>query len=255
MRAAELFELLAATTWRTIHRASRNRISFGEDAITSINLNAIASLNDCVVVEDSRVDEAHKGCDFEMWIGNHANGWKRYAVQAKKMTASTSRYERLKHQVRGRAQIDVLKQYASVVRAMPVYCFYNFSPHVVTWNCRPPRQDEQLGCMVVPATVVEKASRQRGCGNFDWIHTRPEAIPWRCLLTCLPKYGHREYASFGWPKPETFHHDRLPEELAEFSGQPMRIASREPSRLSLEEETLYPQWRVVVNTGGEREGE
>lgn len=90
MRAVELFELLAATTWRTIHRASRNRISFGEDAITSINLNAIASLNDCVVVEDSRVDEAHKGCDFEMWIGSHANGWKRYAVQAKKITISTS---------------------------------------------------------------------------------------------------------------------------------------------------------------------
>lgn len=78
MNDYELFEILASMTWRALERASRNRIQYGEDAITSVNLNALASSNRLgVVVEDTRVDEASKGCDFEFWIGNNASGWAR----------------------------------------------------------------------------------------------------------------------------------------------------------------------------------
>ncbi|WP_129777467.1 DUF6615 family protein [Peristeroidobacter soli] len=257
MRADELFELLASTTWRTILRANRNRISFGEDAITSINLNAIASLPGSVVVEDARADEAHKGCDFEMWTGSDHKGWYRYAVQAKKVSFNGWRYEKLKHVVRGRDQIDVLKDYAATVRAAPIYCFYNFAPHVLTFNCKRDKDATQLGCMVVPVGVVEDAIRMRGCRHFGWLHMQPEAIPWRCLITCPPLHGQHAsaYAPFRWPTRESFYHDRLPEalratadlapgiEMAERSGRD------EQQPYSREDESFYPRWRVVVDTG------
>lgn len=251
MRVVELFQVLASTTWRTILRANRNHISFGEDAITSINLNAIASLNDrSVAVEDARVDEAHKGCDFEMWIGSDRTGWARYAVQAKKISASSGRYERLSHAVRGRSQIEILNDYASRVRAAPLYCFYNFAPHITNWNCALPRDEVQLGCMVVPAVVVEQALRLRGCRRFGWMHIQPEAIPWRCLITCPPDH-HQKYAAYApsrWPNPETHHHRRLPEELQVLRGKRRGVDLIEPESVPREDERLYPRWTAVVDT-------
>lgn len=255
MRAVELFEVLASTAWRTIYRASRNSISFGEDAITSINLNAIASLNDrSIAVEDTRVDEAHKGCDFEMWVGSDRLGWSRYAVQAKKITARSGRYDKLSHAVRGRTQIEMLNDYARRVRAAPLYCFYNFSPNVMNWNCALPRDDVQLGCMVTPAVVVEQALRLRGCRHFGWMHIQPETIPWRCLLTCPMNHHHKysTYAPSRWPNPETHQHRRIPEELAVLRSQRGEVELIEREPLALEDGQLYPRWTVVVdNDAGE----
>lgn len=239
MRAVELFEVLASTTWRTISRANRNHISFGEDAITSINLNAIASLNDrCVAVEDTRINEAHKGCDFEMWIGSDRRGWSRYAVQAKKITASSGRYEKLSHAVRGSSQIEILNEYAKRARAASLYCFYNFAPHVMNWNCALPRDETQLGCMVAPAVVVEQALRLRGCRHFGWMHIQPEAIPWRCLLTC-PRDHHHQYTVYApsrWPSPETHHHRRLPEEVERLRSHEPDVELIEPEPIAQEDE-------------------
>lgn len=251
MRSVELFEVLASTTWRTILRANRNHVSFGEDAITSINLNAFASLRDgAVVIEDARVDEAHKGCDFEMWIGNDRKGWSRYAVQAKKITARSGRYERLNHAVRGRSQIQILNDYAKRVRAAPLYCFYNFAPHVMNWNCTLPRDEPQLGCMVTPALVVEQALRLRGCRHFGWMHIQPETIPWRCLLTCSRNHQHKynAYAPSRWPNPETHLHRRLPQELALLRDQRRQVEPVELEPIYREDERLYPRWIVVLDT-------
>jgi hypothetical protein len=253
MRSVELFEVLASTTWRTIHRANRNRVSFGEDAITSINLNAIASLNDrSVAIEDARVDEAHKGCDFEMWIGNDSRGWSRYAVQAKKITASSGRYEKLSHAVRGRYQIEILNDYAKRVRAAPIYCFYNFAPYVMNWNCGLTRDETQLGCMVAPAVVVEQALHLRGCRDFGWLHTQPESVPWRCLLRC-PRDHHHKYdanARSRWPALETHHHRRLPEVLEVLRSERRGVELLEPESIAREDERLYPRWTVVVESDG-----
>ncbi len=251
MHAFELFEILASTTWHNILRAQRNGISFGEDAITSINLNAIASLNDgAVAIEDTHVDEAHKGCDFEMWIGNERLGWQGYAVQAKKVRASSGRYGQLSHTVRGRSQIEILNDYAKRVRAAPVYCFYNFASHVSNWNCAMPREDTQLGCMVVPAAVVERALRSRGCRQFVWMHSQPESIPWRCLLTCPRDHDHtyNEHAPSRWPNPETHHHRRLPDALQALRRERRGTELTESERIAHEGERLYPRWTVVVDT-------
>jgi hypothetical protein len=250
MRPVDLLEVLASTTWLTILRANRNHISFGEDAITSINLNAIASMNArSIAVEDARVDEAHKGCDFEMWIGNDRRGWSRYAVQAKKITVRSGRYEKLSRAVRGRSQIEILDDYAKRVRAAPVYCFYNFSPHVMNWNCALPRDDTQLGCMVAPSVVVEQALRLRGCRGFGWMHVQPESIPWRCLLTCVRDHRHKykAYAPSRWPHPEAHHHRRLPDALQMLRSERRRVGMIEKEPMDRKDEGLYPRWTVVVD--------
>ncbi len=70
MHPQQLFELLAATTWRAILRANRNAIIYGKDATTSVNLNAIASANlASVAIEGARIDESHRGC-------RRAAGWR-----------------------------------------------------------------------------------------------------------------------------------------------------------------------------------
>jgi hypothetical protein len=253
MRAVELFEVLASTTWYTIIRASRNRIAFGEDAITSINLNAIVSLNNLsIAVEDTRVDEARKGCDFELWIGSDPEGWSRYAVQAKKISVRPRRYERLTHKVNGRRQIDILHDYAKRVRAAPLYCFYNFSNVVSAWNCALRRDEPQLGCMVTPAAVVEQALNLRRSRNFGWMHRQPETIPWRCLITCPRDHEHKfsTYAPSRWIAPEDYHHEQLPKELEELRTERRSYQLNDPSQLEYDgRHELLPRWTAIVDTG------
>ncbi|MBM0106506.1 hypothetical protein JM946_17390 [Steroidobacter sp. S1-65] len=252
-----MFELLASTTWRTILRAKQNQIALGEDAITSINLNAIASFAGGVAVEDTRIDEAKKGCDFEVWIGSADEGWCRYAVQAKKISFRGFRYEKLRHRVRGRDQIEILQEYAAKVRAAPIFCFFNFAPHVDVFNCKRDHDETQLGCMVLPAAVVEDALRTRGRRHFGWLHAQQEAIPWRCLITCLP--GHLAVrtpsASLGWQNLESFHHEELPHDLQRGLRQKGSIHADQPvshgevPSYPLQEGFFYPRWHVVVDTG------
>jgi hypothetical protein len=254
MRAAGLFEVLASTTWHTILRAHRNRIVFGEDAITSINLNAIVSLNArSIAVEDTRVDEAHKGCDFELWIGSDGPGWARYAVQAKKITLRTSRYEQLNHKVRGQRQLDVLNTYARRVRAAPLYCFYNFANPVSSWNCALPRDEPQLGCMVTPAAVVDEALRlRRGSRNFAWMHRQPETIPWRCLIKCPRDHQHSfpSYAPSRSTDPAAHHHRQLPAELQVLRTQGRAYQLVDPTQLRYDgQRELLPRWTAIVDTG------
>jgi transposase len=257
MRAVELFEVLASTTWHTLYRTNRNRIVFGEDAITSINLNAVFSLNNhSIAVEDTRVDEAHKGCDFELWIGSNGRGWSRYAVQAKKITMNSGRYEQLNHEVRGRRQIDILTHHAKGVRAAPLYCFYNFAPQVSTWNCSLRRDEPQLGCTVTPAEVVEQALCIRGSRNFAWIHQQPETIPWRCLITCPKDHQYKFPACLKsrWTAQEAYSHEHLPEELEVLRNRARDYQLVDPTTLQYDgasESELLPRWTAIVDTGPE----
>ena len=122
MNATEVFEALARTTCRLISYAHSRKIRLDEDAITTENL----LLLDClvaksVVVEDTRVDEASKGADWEFWIGNASSGWARYAVQAKRIDLTSARYKALGHKVNTRFQVDILESFAKANRAAPIY--------------------------------------------------------------------------------------------------------------------------------------
>ena len=196
MKAYKLFEYLSEHTWRRIARCHRNRLHLSEDTITTINLDALITASPgFVAIEDTRVDEARKGCDFELWVGSISSGWIRYAVQAKKLKAASGRYDSLNHVVKksGKSQIDILEDYSAANRAYPIYCFYNITQPPASkpkpwakgfnWNCCEKKDELQLGCSITPASVVRKAI-SKGPRNFNFIHSQNETLPWRCLVKC-----------------------------------------------------------------------
>lgn len=243
MSAADLFELLARTTWKTLEYTNRRRISFGEDGITSVNLTALTSLPNSVVVEDTRVDESSKGCDYELWIGHESSGWSRYAVQAKKISVSSGYYRNLRHLVGGQAQVDILEKYATANRAAGIYCFYNYSRSRHAWNCSLPRDSEQLGCSVTPLHVVRECLRRRGARTFLWIHLRPETIPWRCLVRCPGFLSSPAQASHqGWPLRDSYYYKRLPPAIRRLrENQTFETLSKLGESLEPEMPTLRPR--------------
>lgn len=217
-----------------------------------------------MVVRDSRAREARKGCDFEMWIGSDKRGWSRYAVQAKKVSVSTGRYESLNHSVSGKPQIDILNLYAKRVGAAPIYCLYNFYDclpdwkyRCPLWNCGLPVDRFQLGCSVTPARVIKSALQRRGMRSFLSIHSEPETIPWRCLLRCAGPHRYDHEASMShrpptrWPDPEEFYYEDLPPQV-----QALRESVARGLEFQLEDdvnwgrdEPLHPGWTAIVDIG------
>lgn len=249
MTASELFEILARSTWRTIARTYHNHIVFGEDAITSYNLDALSSPGVGVVVEDTRVTESTKGCDFELWVGSDTLGWSRYAVQAKKISVSSASYANLKHKVGTQYQIDILAAYAGANRAAPLYCFYNHSSGPYQWNCNLPPEIEQLGVSVTPLNVVRAAIATRGGRTFSWIHQRPETVPWRCLVRC-PVFTHSIPSSVarpGWPPRDQYSHAKLPEPLRRLQEtRDARTLADAPDLFSRAQD-LRPGWVGIID--------
>ena len=250
MNAVDLLETLARATWRTLDRSHRRRVLFGEDAITSIILNVLASLPSTIVCEDTRAHEATKGCDFELWVGNDTHGWRRYAIQAKKLTVSSSRYAKLNHVVAGNRQIDILERYAKANRAVPLYCFYNYSNQPHGWNCPLPLDTEQLGCSVAPSAVVRKALSGRGRRSFSWIHKQPATLPWRCLIGC----PHLTRASAtplqaDWASLQTGRVEKLPASLRRLREAEERGGVFADAQDLFNAETnLRPGWIAVIES-------
>lgn len=248
MKPFELFEVLAGKTWRSIDRFSRNRIHLGEDAITSNNLDALASAApSCVFIEDTRAQESTKGCDFELWIGSDHLGWRRYAVQAKKIHASSSRYGSLAHEVAGTPQIDILDAYASANRAFPIYCFYNHSTKPYVWNCNLPVEQEQLGCSVTPSSVVRAAIGKHGARNFTYIHSQSATLPWRCVLRC-PNFTARTRSSHpGWAGLAECFYGRLPASLQRIRMQGGQFSFEDQPEVFSSNSHLRPEWIGIVD--------
>jgi hypothetical protein len=244
----ELFEVLAGKTWRSIERFSRNRIHLGEDAITSNNLDALASAGPaCVFLEDTRAQESTKGCDFELWIGSSHMGWRRYAVQAKKIQVSSSRYASLAHEVAGVPQIDILDTYARANRALAIYCFYNHATKPYKWNCNLPLEVEQLGCSVTPSSIVRAAIATHGARNFTHIHSQQETLPWRCILRCPNFVSKAARGHPGWPSLAGSFHPKLPAALLRLRAQPGQISFEDQPDLFNSEIQFRPQWVGIVD--------
>jgi hypothetical protein len=261
-----IFENLAFTTWETILNAFSNKISYGEDAITSVNLLSLrnASLGN-LALQDTRPKESIKGCDFEFWIGSAKKGWLRYAIQAKKITVSSNRYSSLAHKVNGVPQIDILENYSLANRAIPIYCLFNYSKDVLGIKSGCPKyiKTRELGCSVTPLKTVRKALKTRGARTFKWFHSRKETLPWSCLVRCPQIINHWSPSKLGLSIEEMIHKD-LPDILHsllreegpdQFPGQFDEEANADRlvnSNLFSQEVKYRPRWVGVIDIDNDK---
>ena len=190
-RALRVFESLAESAWDWLGHARRLRLGFSEDTIsdlTTLEISRRASA-EVGIGRVSKYKERFVGFDW-MWIisrprGRHAI----YVVQAKKMRIDQSKgysYGRVKYPGKPPYQIDMLQDFASHIGAIPLYCFYNNVDGIHVnpfWNCsRESLSAPQMGCTLVPLKVARAVHNGQISNNFQSIHRRPEAIPWRCLF-------------------------------------------------------------------------
>jgi hypothetical protein len=247
MHPREIFETLAKTTWNTLEHAHRHKIRFGEDAFTSIHLSMLASFpSSRIFFEDTRVDEAWKGCDLELWVGRK-EGWYRYAIQAKKIDVSESTYKKLNYKSgkSKKSQIDLLKDYADQNRAFPMYLFFNYSKEDFSWNCGLQTDEEQLGCSMTPSFVVRDALTKRGGKKFSFIHDYWLTVPWRCIIDCqcekkyLLPYLHRIFKEYLY--------DQLPPEISALRSRSQSERDELPREPSDESTVLRPRWIGIID--------
>jgi hypothetical protein len=262
VKTVELFERLAAWVWTTIALSAEEGISCGEQTLTEQLLLEIkrARLPNVRVRQyppdlanpGAILGENVTGLDWEWWIGSPRRHWLRFAVQAKKLDLDSQRYQTLNHVVGTMAQNEILARYAEANDAIPLYCFYN---HVRSldpgrsWQCgieagRP----EQLGCTVTPLSAVQKALRKHGSRTFDYFHSQPCTLPWRCLVRCGSIRSVID-EHWGGSKPK----DHLPPDIetlrTSFRGEDTHRAAQDHQ----EGDEIRPR-RVLVVDLGDHEG-
>lgn len=192
-----LFEMLARTTWDWLGQARQLNLKFSEETVTDIAALQIAEAagNHIKLAKTSKREEKRSGIDWMWFIGNRAQGYKRYAVQAKKITldSSGSYSYRIRHRSYtnpvSEFQIKTLERFAIKTRAIPLYCFYNnVNPVLATkyWHCQvfPNQPDDirQMGCTLVPLDAVQIVHKPYHRKDFTAIHQDVRSIPWRCLF-------------------------------------------------------------------------
>jgi len=192
MDIAKALDQIAGQIWSKIDQCEKWGISWDEDALTIDLLLAIRTLiPGSLIGFDTRAWESYIGCDFELWIGNNTEGWAAYAVQAKRITTTNGRYPSLKHANAFGRQIDLLKHYASLIDAKPIYALYNCKTPYASNLCANSYSLTDIGCTVTSADVVEEALAIHGARNFGWIHKKSETRLLRCLTCCTPACHHR----------------------------------------------------------------
>lgn len=196
-RLPSLFEKVASDTWGRLKASSELGVSQNETTITDIILLDIKAAKSPFLhlVKTPQNLEPIEGTDWEWWIGADKVGWLRYAVQAKKINLSSFRYDELDHKVERKVngkvnkklQLDILRDYASVNKALGIYCFYNYVNTIQQnqhWHCNLRFDSTQLGCSIATLSTVSNALNTRGGRNFDSIHSEISTRPFRCLVTC-----------------------------------------------------------------------
>ena len=189
-------ERLAADTWmrlRDVAALSARSVRFGEETITDLlmlDLNRLGSAK-ALFRPTSKQVEAIQGTDFECWVGSDNAGWLRFAVQSKKLSLTTGRYDQLGRNVKSlqKRQIDILEAFAQANRAAPLYCLYNFSKEADSQIhgkcCQGYFSEEQFGCTITASSTIQDVLKvPTGRKNFDYIHRCRYTLPWRCLALC-----------------------------------------------------------------------
>jgi Family of unknown function (DUF6615) len=189
MTLVSVFEGLAGDTWERLQDSQTLEVRFGEETITDLVLLELkrAHAPGIAVLQTNKKAESTQGTDWEWWLGSNGSGWLRFAVQAKKFDPSSKRYGALGHKVGDDLQIDLLEKFAAANRAIPFYCLFNFVSTIDTkksWQCCEDLAVPQFGCTLTPASVIREALDNRGCRTFEWVHSHPRTLPWRCIVKC-----------------------------------------------------------------------
>ena len=207
-------EQIAKDTWGRLKQSRELRTRLGEETLTDLLVLDFVRLMDrrARLFQSTKIQESKRGTDLEIRIHAGGNRAIAFALQAKKLHRDES-YRGLKTTVKSSKflQLEVLKDYAEKVRAVPLYLLYNYvcrDELVRYWNCRgsPNEEVEQLGCTVVPSWIIRRAVCKRGRSNFEWIHKSNLALPWRCLFNCPNQCtqgydnGYIRPVDGGWPE-------------------------------------------------------
>ena len=187
------FEEITRRIWTDINLSKKYGTLYGEETITDSILLELAKQNyfNIRILQTPKRSEAIKGTDWEWYVGSYTYGWIRYAIQAKKLNPDSYVYDSLNHKVgkppNDEHQISILKSFAKINGAVPIYNFYNYFPSVkedVHWQCSKSFDQELLGWTFTTLTNVESAIDTRGSRTFDKIHRLENTLPIRCLFTC-----------------------------------------------------------------------
>lgn len=136
----------------------------------------------------NRREEARTGADWAWWF--EGLGWLGMRVQAKRLEASSRRYEHLLY-LSGKKrtrQVDLLRSAAKKDGLYPIYCFYNYwdtTAHpvaTVPFHCQSFGPSEQvLGCTLAAADDVHSIVE---AGKDDLSSVLDVSFPWVCLVCC-----------------------------------------------------------------------
>lgn len=180
------FVAMAQKIWTDLGRARSLGINRGEETITDNFLLDVQSAHPAEVAtfQFTKPEEAVTGADWEWWLTN-GREWAGLLIQAKILKPKANLYSSIKHKVRGRPQIDILLDQASVKGIPALYFLYNHTllgfPKL-SWNCfSTPPDLEQLGCTVAYAAAVKPLIKQGGVGIST---LGPVSVPLRCLVCC-----------------------------------------------------------------------
>jgi hypothetical protein len=250
MTVAQKFEDIGRRIWMDMNLSNQYKTLYEEETITDSILLDIAK-QDCFnirILQTPKLLESVQGTDWEWYVGSNTYGWIRYAIQAKKLNLKSSNYDSLNHKVgqppKQYRQIDLLQTFARANGAVPLYSFYNYFPKAtaaVHWQCPKPFDRELLGWTFTTLTDVINAMQKRGARTFDSIHQLHNAIPIRCLFTCM--YFRDLYYDQGTKRsPGTF----MGESFRKVESLPPQlINARDISTLGDFPEELYnPQIRI-----------
>lgn len=186
-------EKIADDTWHKLEEARNLMVRLGEETLTDLlilDLKRHAAKHTFWVYQTTRKQEASSGTDLLVVVRAGTTGDAHlYAIQAKKLYPD-GQYTALRKE--NNVQLDALETYACSNDALPYYLFYNCSYGSIVdpgkyWHCARNYDESQLGCTLVPSSIVRAAMgapRQFRPRSFEYLHEPRQALPMRCLFDC-----------------------------------------------------------------------
>lgn len=188
----------ARAGWSAVADGDDFGLRLREDTVTEGALLHLARRFPLLVLQKfNQAEEKSSGGDWEWFVGSRRHGWISFRVQAKRM--DDLRYRQLSHggQLPGERQYDTLIRDSAAARVptFPFHVFFNgWSggwPKGMDWNACPNGANfpdcvhhdmSDMGCSLLPATVVRDLHRSSGRNRLHVGTYLPTSVPWSWLF-------------------------------------------------------------------------